>query len=98
MTSASVNPPGAEMTAPGLCHNISVGGHPAALEVTLESGVPVSHLILGYLLTGQPVAINSPSMAFLDELEAAIQWERAKYAMWVQDHQIHPFGDEAGAA
>jgi hypothetical protein len=43
--------------------------------------------------------VASSSLAFLDELEAAIHIERSRLALWYPV-QVHPFGDEpsAGAA
>jgi hypothetical protein len=90
-------PPPAELTAAGLCHHLSITGTPGALEVTLNNGVPVSHLIIGYLETGQPVAIDSPSLEWLGKLAYAIQLDQARLSMWIQN-RVHPFGDEAGAA
>lgn len=86
--------PAAVLNANGVCHNIDFGGHPAAREVTLRDGVPVSHLIIGYLLDGQPVIVDSPSAEWLDEMADAIWRERAMLAMWTQDHRVSPFGDD----
>ena len=84
----------ASLTVVGVCHNLPFGGHPSASEPTLDSGVPTGHLVVGYLQTGQPVTVNSPSEVYLDELEAAIHLERSRLAMW-HPRQVHPFGDAA---
>lgn len=91
--------PALSLTAPGICHRLDVGGHPSAGDVTLDTGQPVSHLTIGFLRTGQPVTVASSSLAFLDELEAAIHIERSRLALWYPV-ELHPFGDEpvAGAA
>jgi hypothetical protein len=89
----STNP--AALTAPGICHNLPFGGHPQAGEPTLDNGTPTGHLVVGYLQTGQPVTVDSPSPEYLDELEAAIHLERARLAMWHSRQDTHPWGDAA---
>ena len=87
--------PPASLTAPGICHNLPLVGHPSAREVTLNSGTPTGHLVVGYFQTGQAVVVDSPSGIYLDELEAAIHTERARLALWYPP-QVHPFGDVEG--
>jgi hypothetical protein len=76
------------LSAPGICHNLPLTGSPLATEVTQAGAdLPVGHLVIGYLY-GQPVVVDSPSMAWLDELETAIRTERGRITMWHQDHRV----------
>ena len=91
----STKVPPASLTAAGICHNLDIAGHPAADDVSYDNSTPVSHLTIGYLATGQPVTVASSSLAWLDELEAAIHLERSRLALWYPA-ALHPFGDDEG--
>lgn len=84
-------PPDVALTAPGICHNLPITGAPLAGDVTPDG---TGHLEIGRIC-GQAVVIASPSVAFLDGLESAIQVERARLALWHQDHDMHPFDGAA---
>ena len=89
--------PSASLTAAGICHNIDVGGHPSAGEVTADTGTPVGRVTLGYLETGQPVTLAFRSLEQLGETAAAIAEEQGKLAMFLP-RPVHPFGDDEGGA
>jgi hypothetical protein len=86
-------PPSASLTATGICHNIDVGGHPSASEVTVDTGVPVARVTLGYLETGQPVTLAFRSLEQIGETAAVLTEEQGKLAMFLP-REVHPFGDD----
>ena len=85
-------PPSASLSAPGLLHNIDVGGHPAALEPSVDSGIPTGRVLLGYLKTGQPVTLAFRSLEQISETAAALTEEQGKLAMFLP-REVHPFGE-----
>ena len=92
---APYQPPPAAMSWPGICQHLEITGHPRAGEVTLSNGTPVAPLSLGKDLAGHDVTLEIASLTELDDLESAIQVERAQLVLWHQDHDLHPFGDAA---
>ena len=87
--------PSASLTMNGICHNLDVSGHPSATEVTVDTGVPVARVILGYLQTGQPVTLAFRSLQQIGETAAALTQEQGKLAMFLPRHDVDPFGDAA---
>ena len=87
--------PSASLTAAGICHNIDVGGHPSALEPSVDTGIPTGRVILGYLETGQPVTLAFRSLQQMGETAAAITEEQGRLAMFLPRHEVSPFGDAA---
>lgn len=92
---ARMDGPSASLTAPGICHNIDIGGHASAGGATLDDGVPSGRVILGYLETGQPVTLVFHSLEQMGETAAAITREQGSLAMWLPRHDVHPFGEDA---
>jgi hypothetical protein len=98
MTSPIMNhPPGAELSAPGLGYHIPFGGHPHAGEASLVNGTPLVPVVLGEIC-GRDVVIDITDLGTLAELETAIHDAHSRLAMWLPRTDVHPFGDETGAA
>jgi hypothetical protein len=87
-------PPVVALTAPGLCHNLPLDGHPAAGDASLLNGRPVIALYLG-TVAGRRVELDITTLAELDELAAEVRLARDRLSMWVADHDVHPFGSAA---
>lgn len=87
--------PSASLTMNGICQNLDVGGHPSALEPSVDTGIPTGRVILGYLETGQPVTLAFRSLQQLGETAAAMTAEQGKLAMHLPRHEVDPFGDAA---
>jgi hypothetical protein len=85
----------ASLTAPGICHNLDVGGHPSADEPTTGTGGPTERVILGYLPTGQPVTLVFRSLEQMGETAAAITQGQGRLAMFLPRHDVDPYGDVA---
>ena len=85
----------ASLTVNGICHNLLVSGHPSAGEPSVDTGVPVGRVVLGYLETGQPVTLSFRSLERMGETAAAITQEQGKLAMFLPRHDVDPFGDAA---
>jgi len=96
--STSAHPPSVAITAPGLCHNLPLRPHPVAGEVTVSNGVPAVPLIVGALETGQQAVLTATSLEYLDDLILMATLARARLAMFVPDHGLHPFDGPAAAA
>lgn len=88
----------ADLTMNGICHHLDIGGHPSALEPSIDTGIPTGRVILGYLATGQPVTLAFRSLEQMGETAAAITEEQGKLAMHLPRLDVSPFGDEDGAA
>jgi hypothetical protein len=85
----------ASLTAAGICHNLSLGGHPSAGEPTTGTGGPSERVTLGYLETGQPVTLVFRSLKQMGEAAAAITEGQGRLAMFLPRHDVDPMGDAA---
>lgn len=85
-----MTPPDVALSAPGICHNLPLGGHPEAGDPTLANGVPVVRVLVG-TLCGSQVVLDITSLTELGELEHAFRVAHARLSMWYQDHGMHPF-------
>jgi hypothetical protein len=69
------------LTAPGICHRLGLDGAPAALEISLDNGVPTARVVIGYL-AGQPVVLTFTDLQSLGAVLAALQVEGARLSHW----------------
>jgi hypothetical protein len=89
---STTNRPPVELTANGVTHHLPISPAPSAGEVfTGPDGSPVAPLVLGHLLTGEPVVISATSVEYLDDLDAALRVLRARLVVQLQDD---PSGDD----
>ena len=75
-------PPDLALTAPGICHNLPIEGHPSAGDATLLNGRPSVPLHLGFLETGQPVDLECTSLTQLSELAHEVQVAQSQLAQF----------------
>lgn len=68
---STIHPPPVALTGPG--GSFPLSPTPAAKDVSLDSGIPVSHVILGHLPDGRPVTLATSDPGYLEELESSIR-------------------------
>jgi hypothetical protein len=84
----SAHQPSAALIAYGVSSTVSPA--PAAGEVSL-GGVPAIPITLGHLASGEPVVISVTCLQYLDDLSGSLRLARARLAMHLTDHSVHPF-------
>lgn len=72
------------LAEPGMYHG-PIDGTPQAGDAILDDCVPVVRLSLG-TIAGRDVILTVADLAWLDDLEVAVQYARARLAMWFADH------------